>query len=319
ARLLLLLDQLEVLGQITALLPLLTERTCVTQREVGYGITDSWDEIVETLQGAPVSTDTELGGYVREFESRVRQDMDEIYTRLDDEQTERQLLAGRLNMLFRDRRAHAHTRLLMEAEARMSRDAWKRAIDGSDHVHGEVISLRTTVLVKAISLPQDVSSTSDRRLDELQNQVQRMIKAHHAPKQPIQVNKITSSCEICSGPHDTQYCMENPEQAFVEYASSRIDEAGDKWYTFKPEQNNLGDTYNPSWKSHTNLRWRQPQNSQNNFSNPPNQFQPNGSIPNFLFNNNPHSFNNLSNLDGLVSNFVASQDARLSKFEAYFK
>nr|GFD39026.1 hypothetical protein [Tanacetum cinerariifolium] len=67
------------------------------------GITDSWDEIVETLQGAPVSTDTELGGCVREFESRVRQDMDEIYTRLDDEQTERQLLAGRLNMLFRDR------------------------------------------------------------------------------------------------------------------------------------------------------------------------------------------------------------------------
>nr|GFD45725.1 hypothetical protein [Tanacetum cinerariifolium] len=53
----------------------------------------------ETLQGAPVSTDTELGGYVREFESRVRQDMDEIYTRLDDEQTERQLLAGRLNIV----------------------------------------------------------------------------------------------------------------------------------------------------------------------------------------------------------------------------
>ncbi|GJR94686.1 reverse transcriptase domain-containing protein [Tanacetum coccineum] len=47
-------------------------------------------------------------------------------------------------------------------------------------------------------------------------------EAHLAPKQPIQVNKITSSCEICSGPHDTQYCMENPKQAFVEYASSRI-------------------------------------------------------------------------------------------------
>ncbi|GKG12895.1 hypothetical protein Tco_0347132, partial [Tanacetum coccineum] len=46
-----------------------------------------------------------------------------------------------------------------------------------------------------------------------------------------------------------QYCMEDPEQAFVEYASSRIDEAG----------------------------------------------------------------------EGLVSNFMASQDARLSKFEADFK
>ncbi|GKA36468.1 hypothetical protein Tco_0722959, partial [Tanacetum coccineum] len=29
------------------------------------------------------------------------------------------------------------------------------------------------------------------------------------------------------GPHDTQYCMENPEQAFVNYASSCTDEAGD--------------------------------------------------------------------------------------------
>nr|GEZ33609.1 reverse transcriptase domain-containing protein [Tanacetum cinerariifolium] len=118
------------------------------EREVGYGITDFWDERVETLQGAPVSTDTELGGYVREFEMRVRQDMDEIYMRLDDEQTERQLLAGQLNMLFRDRRAHAYTRHLMKAEARMSREAWVRATDASDLVHGEVMSLRTTVLAR---------------------------------------------------------------------------------------------------------------------------------------------------------------------------
>ncbi|GJS77729.1 reverse transcriptase domain-containing protein [Tanacetum coccineum] len=47
----------------------------------GYGITDSWDEIVETLQGAPVSTDTELGRHMTAFETRVRQDTDEIYTR----------------------------------------------------------------------------------------------------------------------------------------------------------------------------------------------------------------------------------------------
>ncbi|GKB72351.1 hypothetical protein Tco_0933763 [Tanacetum coccineum] len=75
------------------------------------------------------------------------------------------------------------------------------------------------------------------------------MEAHLAPTQPTQVNKITTSCEICSGPHDTQYCMEDPEQAFVEYASSRTDEAG----------------------------------------------------------------------EGLVSEFMASQDARLSKFEADFK
>ncbi|GJR48658.1 MAK10-like protein [Tanacetum coccineum] len=72
---------------------------------------------------------------------------------------------------------------------------------------------------------------------------------HLAPMQPTQVNKITTSCDICSGPYNTQYCMENPKQAFAEYASLRTDEAG----------------------------------------------------------------------EGLVSKFMASQDARLSKFEADFK
>ncbi|GJU08640.1 hypothetical protein Tco_1125070 [Tanacetum coccineum] len=74
------------------------------------------------------------------------------------------------------------------------------------------------------------------------------MEAHLAPTQPTQVNKITTSCEISSGHHDTQYCIEDPEQAFVEYASLRTDEAG-----------------------------------------------------------------------GLVSNFMTSQDARLSKFKADFK
>ncbi|GJV22677.1 hypothetical protein Tco_1375372 [Tanacetum coccineum] len=80
-------------------------------------------------------------------------------------------------------------------------------------------------LVKAIALPQDVPSTSDRRLIELENQVQRLMETYLAPTQPTQVNKITTPCEICNGPHDTQNCMESPEQAFVEYASSRTDEA----------------------------------------------------------------------------------------------
>ncbi|GKE87233.1 MAK10-like protein, partial [Tanacetum coccineum] len=74
--------------------------------------------------------------------------------------------------------------------------------------------------VKAIALPQDVMSTFDRRLIEFKNQWS----------------------------HDTQYCMEDPEQAFVEYASSRTNKEG-----------------------------------------------------------------------GLVSNIMAYQDARLSKFEAGFK
>ncbi|GJU00883.1 hypothetical protein Tco_1111221 [Tanacetum coccineum] len=87
------------------------------------------------------------------------------------------------------------------------------------------------------------------RVHPTENQFQRLMEAHLASTQPTQVNKITPSCEICSGPHDTQYCMEDPKQAFVEYVSSRTDKAG----------------------------------------------------------------------EGLVSKFMAYQDARLTKFEANFK
>ncbi|GJZ49314.1 hypothetical protein Tco_0603504 [Tanacetum coccineum] len=131
------------------------EVTFTTSKEVkvsalGSVLDDSMagDEIVETLQGAPVSTDTELGRHMTAFETRVRQDTDEIYTRLDDEQSQRQLLAGRLNMFFRDRRAHAYTRHQMETEARLSREAWRRSMDASDLARGEVMLLRTTVLVQ---------------------------------------------------------------------------------------------------------------------------------------------------------------------------
>nr|GEX73816.1 MAK10-like protein [Tanacetum cinerariifolium] len=82
--------------------------------------------------------------------------------------------------------------------------------------------------VKKISLPQDVLSTSNRRLIELENQAQHLMKAHLTLKQLVQVNEITSSCEICSSPHDTQYGMENPKQSFFNYASLRTDEEGDE-------------------------------------------------------------------------------------------
>ncbi|GKB63157.1 hypothetical protein Tco_0919343, partial [Tanacetum coccineum] len=91
---------------------------------------------------------------------------------------------------------------------------------------------------------------------ELENQVQCLMEAHLALTQPTQVNKITTSCEICSGPHDIQYCMENPEQAFVEYASSRTDEAGDARLSkfeddFKQQQSEMTNKINTVLKAIT--------------------------------------------------------------------
>ncbi|GJR81526.1 hypothetical protein Tco_0152311 [Tanacetum coccineum] len=58
------------------------------ERDVGYGIIDSWDEIVEAMQGIPVVTNVvELSQRMTEFETRVKQDTNKVYTRLNDEQS----------------------------------------------------------------------------------------------------------------------------------------------------------------------------------------------------------------------------------------
>ncbi|GJT55980.1 MAK10-like protein [Tanacetum coccineum] len=129
--------------------------------------------------------------------------------------------------------------------------------------------------VKAISLPQDVLNTSDRRLIELENQVQRFMEAHLPPNSSVQVNKIASSCEICSGPHDTQYCMENSSKLLL---------------TMHPR-------VPTKWEASGLL------------SNPSKTIMVTPII----------RYGKFTQTLGLVSNFMAYQDARLSKFGAYFK
>ncbi|GJW93317.1 hypothetical protein Tco_0172989 [Tanacetum coccineum] len=112
--------------------------------------------------------------------------------------------------------------------------------------------------VKAIYLPQDSPSTSDHRLIELESQVKHLMEAHLAPKSSIQVNKIAFSCEICSGPHDTQYCMEHPEQAFFDYASSRSNKVGGKQFTTNQGPRNFNEATN-AWKDKPNFNWARTQ------------------------------------------------------------
>ncbi|GJV98728.1 putative reverse transcriptase domain-containing protein, partial [Tanacetum coccineum] len=90
------------------------------ERDVGYGITNTWDEILVGMLGAPATDDTELGRRMIEFSTMVRQDTYEIYGRLDEAHDARAVLSGRLNLLQRDRCSHAYTTLLTEREARLS-------------------------------------------------------------------------------------------------------------------------------------------------------------------------------------------------------
>ncbi|GJV09806.1 hypothetical protein Tco_1351347 [Tanacetum coccineum] len=119
------------------------------KRYVGCRITDTWDEMFKDMHGTPAVTDVaELSQRMADFITTVRQDTNEIYGRLDDAQDDRLLMSGQLNMLRRDRRAHARTARLMETEARLSHEAWVQSMDASDTARSEVRALRTTVLAQ---------------------------------------------------------------------------------------------------------------------------------------------------------------------------
>ncbi|GKF80408.1 hypothetical protein Tco_0239010, partial [Tanacetum coccineum] len=98
--------------------------------------------------------------------------------------------------------------------------------------------------VKAITLPQDVPSTSDHCIIKLENQVQRLMEAYLSSTQLTQVNKITTSCEICNGPHDTYNCMEGPEKACVDYASSHVNEIRGKRFISNKGPRSFNDAAN---------------------------------------------------------------------------
>nr|GEW29530.1 hypothetical protein [Tanacetum cinerariifolium] len=99
------------------------------EREVAYGITDTWDEMLEGMSGVPTTDETELGRMMIDFDDRV-------------------LVSGLLNMLCRVRRAYARTARLMETEARISCQSWVQSMDASDTACAEVISLHTTTFMK---------------------------------------------------------------------------------------------------------------------------------------------------------------------------
>ncbi|GJV27812.1 putative reverse transcriptase domain-containing protein [Tanacetum coccineum] len=91
---------------------------CPLSREVGYSITDVWDYIVGDMEGRALITLEDLSQRVTDLAAALAQDTHEIYVRLKDTQDNRALQRSRINTLFRDKRYHLHTIVLLESEAR---------------------------------------------------------------------------------------------------------------------------------------------------------------------------------------------------------
>ncbi|GKB84250.1 hypothetical protein Tco_0956522 [Tanacetum coccineum] len=83
------------------------------EREVGYGIIDTWDDMLGDMPGVPAIDETELGWRMTNFVTTVRQDIDEIYR-----------------------------------EAKLSREAWGRSMDASYLARYEVMALHTQVVAQ---------------------------------------------------------------------------------------------------------------------------------------------------------------------------
>ncbi|GJU78855.1 putative reverse transcriptase domain-containing protein [Tanacetum coccineum] len=111
-------------------------------REVGYGIMDVWDDMVRDMEERAPTTLEELSQRVTDLVATLARDTHEMYVRFEDAQDDKSLKRARVNMLFRDRRYHLHTAMLLESEARHAHQAWSQAMDCNRVVHAELLAYR---------------------------------------------------------------------------------------------------------------------------------------------------------------------------------
>ncbi|GJY51556.1 hypothetical protein Tco_0442403 [Tanacetum coccineum] len=74
-----------------------------TSRELGYGIRNTWDDLVGAIQEIAPTTLERVNQRVIQLSTTVDQEDEIIYSQLDDARYDRALLRARVNMLYRDR------------------------------------------------------------------------------------------------------------------------------------------------------------------------------------------------------------------------
>nr|GEV44523.1 reverse transcriptase domain-containing protein [Tanacetum cinerariifolium] len=113
--------------------------------QAGYGITDTWDEIVDKLMEIAPTTLEWVNERVTELDTTVRQRTNEFEIRFEEAQDDRALLRARVNNLFRDRPDHRRTDILMDREAMYACEAWTFSMDRSSAIATHVRTLETQV------------------------------------------------------------------------------------------------------------------------------------------------------------------------------
>ncbi|GKC53890.1 hypothetical protein Tco_1076635 [Tanacetum coccineum] len=83
-------------------------------REVGYGITDTWDELVDAIkEGAPTTLEG-VNARVTKLAETHERDTQDLYAHLEDAQDSQAHLSDRVDILLEDRQFHHQTVMLIE-------------------------------------------------------------------------------------------------------------------------------------------------------------------------------------------------------------
>ncbi|GJY02138.1 hypothetical protein Tco_0360290 [Tanacetum coccineum] len=136
-----------------------------TTRELGYGITDTWDDLVGAIQEIAPTTLEGVNQRVIELATTIDHEDEIIYSQLDDAR---------------------RTAILMEEEARLSRAAWAQSMDACNQTRSEGISLRTTVMAQQSEITE--LQAADRRR---QSVISDLLKAdYRRQRQLVEALKI---------------------------------------------------------------------------------------------------------------------------------
>nr|GFB91406.1 hypothetical protein [Tanacetum cinerariifolium] len=151
-------------------------------KELGYGITDTWDELVEASKEIAPTTLQGVNQRVTDLSAVVEQETTIMYGMMEEAHDDRSQLRGRVNLLYRDRHVHRHLEVMIEREAKMPREAWGLSMDASDNAHSDVMSLCTTLVVQH-ALILDLQAADRRR----QGAIKELLAADH--KRQVQLIK----------------------------------------------------------------------------------------------------------------------------------
>nr|GEW32832.1 putative reverse transcriptase domain-containing protein [Tanacetum cinerariifolium] len=139
-------------------------------KELGYGITDTWDELVEASEEIEPTT---LQGEAQDNRSQLR---------------------GRVNLLYRYMHVHRHLAVMIEREARMTHEALGLSMDASDNAHSDVMSLHTT-LVAHNALILELQAADRRR----QGVIKELLAADHK-RRKMAPKRTTRSTPVITTP-----------------------------------------------------------------------------------------------------------------------